>query len=113
MKINCFKPEFVNRIPNKIEDGTLYICLECDTIIHKCACGCGEKVVTPTSDNGWTFIYKDSTVSLKPSIGNYNCKCKSHYYITDNKVIWLGDIKPINNLQKKKKWWHYFIKKLR
>jgi len=110
MKINYFKPVFISRIPNNLKNGILYVCLECDTVIHKCACGCGETVVTPTSENGWTFIYKDSSVSLRPSIGNYNYKCKSHYYITNNNVIWLNNLKPTNLSKKKKRWWHYFAK---
>lgn len=27
-------------------------------------------------------------VSLRPSIGNWNYRCKSHYFITNNRVIW-------------------------
>ena len=111
MKINEFKVEFVHRIPDNIKDGILYVCLECDSIIHKCACGCGEIVSTPTSENGWTITYNDSKVTLRPSIGNWNYKCHSHYYIINNRVIWLNkEIGTYNKKQKQKKWWKFFLK---
>jgi Leucine-rich repeat (LRR) protein len=30
-------------------------------------------------------------VSLSPSIGNWNHKCKSHYFIRNDKVIWASE----------------------
>ena len=47
MKLYEMKNKFVRRVPEELEDGVLYICLECDVVVHKCACGCGEKVVLP------------------------------------------------------------------
>lgn len=29
------------------------------------------------------------SVTLRPSVGSFNLPCKSHYYITDDKVEWL------------------------
>lgn len=88
--LNRIEPIFVNRIPSEIEEGKLYIALECNTIIHKCACGCGEIISTPIDENGWTLSYKDSKVSLSPSIGNWNYECKSHYFIKSNEIEWVG-----------------------
>lgn len=82
-------PKFVSRIPKDLISGILYICIPCQVAVHLCACGCGEKVVTPLDDEkGWQLTVGE-TVSLSPSIGNFSCKCKSHYYIRNNKIIWL------------------------
>lgn len=105
MKINKINPVFVNRIPTNIKDGILYISMETDSVIHKCACGCGETVSTPLGIAGWTLSYNSEGVSLYPSIGNYSFKCKSHYYIKKNSIIWCNKIdkkrKPFYNLMKK------------
>lgn len=49
-------------------------------------CGCGNKVVTPISPTEWELTFDGKSVSLHPSIGNWNFKCKSHYWITKNSV---------------------------
>lgn len=83
-----FQHKFVDYIPDFIEDGILYISLDYGTIIHKCACGCGNEVNTPLAPIGWKLIYNGEAVSLKPSIGNWSFDCKSHYWITLNSVEW-------------------------
>ncbi len=88
MKLYEMKNEFVRRVPAELEDGVLYICLECDVVVHKCACGCGEKVVLPLAPEHWQLHY-NGDITLTPSIGNYQYKCKSHYFIRNNKVIWV------------------------
>ena len=88
MKIKEYRFIFVPRIPTELESGVLYINLECNVAIHKCACGCGEKVVTPIDPKGWTLTYNGDTVTLSPSIGNWAYRCKSHYFIQRNKVKW-------------------------
>jgi hypothetical protein len=84
MKI--LRHEFVEIIPDHIEEGTLYISIKYCTAIHKCACGCGNEVVTPISPTGWQLSFDGKSVSLYPSIGNYNINCQSHYWIIHNKV---------------------------
>jgi hypothetical protein len=80
--------EFVEFIPEKVKEGTLYIsCTHC-TAIHKCCCGCSREVVTPLSPTGWQLTFDGKTVSLYPSIGSWSLPCQSHYFITKNKVIW-------------------------
>jgi len=37
-------PEFVESVPPELEDGVIYISMIYGTAIHKCCCGCGEKV---------------------------------------------------------------------
>lgn len=82
------KNEFVHRVPSELEEGVLYICLACEVVVHKCACGCGEKVVLPLAKEHWQLHY-DGDVTLSPSIGNYQYVCKSHYFIRNNKVLWV------------------------
>lgn len=89
MKRYKLKPLFVEYMPEFLEDGILYISLLFDTVIHKCCCGCGGEVVTPGQPNGWQLtVTENNLVSLMPSIGNWQFKCKSHYWIKSNEVIW-------------------------
>jgi hypothetical protein len=84
--------KFVEFIPSKIEQDVLYISIEYDIARHKCACGCGADIVTSLSPARWKLTYDGETVSLSPSIGNWNHPCNSHYFITNDKVIWAGPI---------------------
>lgn len=93
--------KFVERIPNDIPEGILFISIEFETAIHKCGCGCGKEVVTPISPTGWELIYNGEAVSLYPSIGNWSFGCKSHYWIKENKIVWA------------KKWSNYEIQEVR
>jgi hypothetical protein len=56
--------------------------------MHKCACGCGEEVATPIEKNQWKMTYDGESVTLYPSIGNRSYRCKSHYFIREDKVEW-------------------------
>lgn len=98
MKINKFKSQFVETVPSELKDGILYVCINCNVIVHKCACGCREKTVTPIDKKyGWKMIYDGQTITLRPSIGNFSIPCKSHYYITENKVEWLEEYHKNNS----------------
>ena len=97
MKTNKFRIQFVDKIPSNLKDGILYVCISCNVIVHKCACGCGEKTVTPIDKKyGWKMTYDGQAITLRPSIGNFNIRCQSHYYITENRVEWLENYK-LNN----------------
>ena len=80
--------EFVEFIPEKLQDHTLYISIEYDTVSHKCACGCGHEVVTPLSPRDWKLVYNGEAVSLHPSIGNWSFDCRSHYWIKGGDIVW-------------------------
>ena len=82
--------QFVEFIPTdqELEDGVVYVSTTYATAVHKCCSGCGNKVVTPISPTDWTLIFDGDTVSLDPSIGNWSLPCKSHYWITRNRVEW-------------------------
>lgn len=80
------RSEFVDLIPGTVDDGLLYISIKYATAVHKCCCGCGNQVVTPLSPMDWRLTFDGETVSLYPSIGNWNFSCQSHYWITRNQV---------------------------
>lgn len=92
MKQTELTPKYVDFIPpvSDMKQGILYISEPYKTTSHLCACGCGNEVVLPFgSSHGWTLTERLSGVTMRPSVGSFNLPCKSHYYITDNKVEWL------------------------
>ena len=82
--------KFVEFIPEKVEEGFLYISMEYCTVIHKCVCGCGNEVVTPLSPTDWRLTFNGKSITLYPSIGNWNFECQSHYWIRNNNVEFAG-----------------------
>ena len=82
------KHEFVECIPAKLEEGTLYVSVAFATAAHLCCCGCGHEVVTPFSPTDWELTFNGDSVSLEPSIGNWSFECRSHYWIKWNRVQW-------------------------
>lgn len=120
-----FKHQFVEFIPSDLEEGTLYISMEYGTASHLCACGCGEKIVTPFGKGLWKLIYNGDYVSLKPSIGNWSYPCRSHYWITRGRIQWAEDwghekvstlrqnnteeSADIEEIEKKKSLWDWII----
>ena len=88
MKRTSLSHEFVEFVPADLEEGTLYISIPYANAVHLCACGCGIKVVTPISPPEWKLVWDGDTVSLIPSIGNWQFPCRSHYLITRNRVEW-------------------------
>jgi hypothetical protein len=87
-RVTTLTHEFVEYIPTELQDGRLYVSIPFRTVAHKCACGCGDEVITPLSPTDWTLIFDGESISLDPSIGNWNFKCQSHYWITRNRVEW-------------------------
>ena len=90
MRLSNITPEFVEFVPKMLAPGVLYISQKYKTASHLCACGCGEKVVTPLSPADWQLHVEGNTVSLHPSIGNWDYACQSHYWIRRNHVAWAG-----------------------
>lgn len=88
MVLKEFELQVVHRVPEDLCPGVLYVCFDCNVIAHLCACGCKEKVILPIDPDFWSVRYDGETVSLAPSIGNFQFPCKSHYWIKENKVIW-------------------------
>lgn len=87
-KLHRVTHRFVESIPTPLEDGVVYVSIGFGTVIHKCCCGCGDKVVTPLTPGDWTVIHDGQSISLYPSIGRWNAPCQSHYWIRNNRVIW-------------------------
>lgn len=79
---------FVTTIPDRLDEGTLYVSMEYATVAHRCCCGCGLEVVTPLSPTDWKLTFDGVSISLRPSIGNWSFKCRSHYWIDKNTVRW-------------------------
>jgi hypothetical protein len=88
MKRYDLTPEFVEEMPSPLEEGKLYVSIRYRTAAHLCACGCGNKVVTPIKPPKWHLTYDGETVSLFPSVGNHQFECRSHYVIKKNQVRW-------------------------
>lgn len=91
MGLTEFQLSVVRRVPDQLEYGILYVCFECNVVVHPCACGCGEKVVLPLSPSCWSIEYDGEYVSMKPSVGNFQMPCRSHYWIRHNKILWVKD----------------------
>lgn len=82
--------QFVQNIPSCLKPGVLYVSMEYGTAIHSCCCGCGEEVVTPFTPTDWRMTFDGETISLWPSVGNWNLPCRSHYVIKCGRVIEAG-----------------------
>ena len=80
--------EFVDYIPEELDDSVLYVSIRFGTVVHRCACGCGEEVVTPLGPAEWKLTYDGRTISLAPSIGNWSFRCRSHYWVDEGSVRW-------------------------
>lgn len=78
---------FVRNVPRELEAGVLYISMDYATAVHSCCCGCGERVVTPFTPTDWRMTFDGESISLHPSVGNWNQKCRSHYVIQRNRVL--------------------------
>ena len=88
MTVSRLEPRFGEFLPEDIEEGVLYVSMHYAIAEHRCCCGCGEKVVTPLSPTDWSLTFDGKAVSLRPSIGNWNFPCQSHYWIRENEVVW-------------------------
>lgn len=85
MKINLARVYYMPRI---LKAGVLYFSEEYDCARHLCVCGCGEVVSTPLGPTDWSLSEDISGPTLYPSVGNWQLKCQSHYWIRDGRVIW-------------------------
>jgi hypothetical protein len=46
--------------------------------------------VTPLSPAQWAVVFDGATVSLVPSIGNWQSPCRSHYSVQRDRIRWAG-----------------------
>lgn len=89
-RVKRLDPRFVETMPDRIESGILYVSLEYGSMIHVCACGCGDEVVLPLTPLDWSFRYDGETISVWPSVGNWSLPCRSHYIIEKGGIRWAG-----------------------
>lgn len=92
MKQSALRPQFVEFIPEQLEDGVLYVSQRYRTAAHCCCCGCGSEVVTPLGPADWTLEVDNGAITLHPSVGNWSLPCRSHYLIRQGKVVWARDM---------------------
>ena len=78
----------VHYMPKDLSPGVLYVSEEFGAAAHLCACGCGAKVTTPLGPTEWSLDETDGRPTLRPSVGNWQLACQSHYLITDGEVVW-------------------------
>ena len=90
-KMTKIKLQRVVQIPKDLEQGVLYVSEEFETAAHLCACGCGAKIRTPLGPTEWTFFDTPAGPTLRPSIGNWQQPCKSHYIINKGQIIWAAE----------------------
>jgi hypothetical protein len=87
-KRSSYKHAFVDSLPEKLDEGVLYISVRYATSAHNCFCGCGREVVTPIHPTKWRLSFDGVNVSLDPSVGSWSLACKSHYCLHDGRVEW-------------------------
>src|SRR5688572_5277329 len=78
----------VRYMPKELKPGVLYVSEEFGAAAHLCACGCGSKIRTPLGPTEWAVEETDSGPNLRPSVGNWQQACQSHYWIYQSEVIW-------------------------
>lgn len=90
MRHQTLEHRFVRNVPRELDPGVLYISMDYATAVHACCCGCGDRVVTPFTPTDWRMTFDGESISLHPSVGNWNQKCRSHYVIQRNRVLEAG-----------------------
>jgi Family of unknown function (DUF6527) len=84
--VNRITFERVQYLPRELAPGILYVSEEFAVAGHLCACGCGNKVITPLGPAEWTFTERKGRPTLRPSIGNWQLPCRSHYVIAEGQI---------------------------
>jgi hypothetical protein len=80
--------KLLNHLPIQLEADILYVSEEFEIAGHLCPCGCGSKIITPLGVNEWSLSVYDGKPTLKPSIGNWQLPCQSHYWINGGEILW-------------------------
>ena len=80
-----------------LEHKKLYYNHEDAFLTFKCPCGCGEEEMLWIEEKinrkkgMWAVDIKNGKMDLIGSVGS-PFQCRSHYLITQNKVIWMGSL---------------------
>ena len=67
--------EFVEYMPPELKKGIIYVSMVYATASHLCMCGCGERIVTPFSPTDWKLTFDGDSISIFPSIGDWDLTC--------------------------------------
>lgn len=92
MRQSALRRQFVEFIPEQLDEGVLYVSERYGTATHLCCCGCGSEVVTPIGPTDWALEVVNGAVTLAPSIGNWSLPCRSHYLVRQGRVVWARDM---------------------
>lgn len=87
-KQKSYTHEFVEFVPDELEQGVLYVAFKYKCVAHLCMCGCREKVVSRLSPERFRITFDGNHVSMFPSIGNSTFDCRSHYWLEDGEIYW-------------------------
>lgn len=71
----------------EIKKGIIYVCKEDEVIEFFCPCGCDHLIILNTLSQAkpcWS-VQRNTII---PSINRIGAACKSHFNITDGKVVW-------------------------
>ena len=90
MRHQTLEHRFVRNVPRELDSGVLYLSMDYATAVHSCCCGCGDRVVTPFTPTDWRMTFDGESISLHPSVGNWNQKCRSHYVVQRSRVLEAG-----------------------
>jgi hypothetical protein len=61
-------------------------------VVLECPCGCGERIdvnLMAARLPAWKLSSKDGMVTLWPSLWMPREKCGSHFWIKNNRIIWV------------------------
>lgn len=83
-----FELQRVHYMPSELKPGVLYVSGKFDIAMHLCPCGCGSKVKTPLGPTEWLVEETNGGPSLRPSVGNWQQACQSHYWIDSGEILW-------------------------
>src|SRR5262245_1255680 len=75
-------------MPSQLTAGVLYVSEAFGVAAHPCAVGCESKVTTPLGATEWALEETESGPTLRPSIGNWQLACQSHYWIERGEILW-------------------------
>lgn len=89
-RVDSLRAEFVETMPNSLEDGVIYVSERYRVALHNCCCGCGEEVSTPLGPTEYALWDDGGGVTVAPSIGNHDFACGSHYLIEQGQIVRAG-----------------------
>jgi Family of unknown function (DUF6527) len=89
-----FALQRVRYIPAELQPGVLYVSKEFEIAVHLCPCGCGAKIRMPLGPTEWVVRETRKGPTVRPSIGNWQEACRSHYWIRNGEIEWAEKWSP-------------------